>query len=127
MVQNHQNADSIGRKVIVLYRYKKGEAIASRVDYTQSPNQGGNHSITLANLVCFNEPKVAPLAFHCGAQNPGGFHINHHGVNGALVAPGIETHAPHKVGARLRSDLDQGSADGGADDGGEDHRSVWCG
>jgi hypothetical protein len=27
----------------------------------------------------------------------------------------------------LRSDLDQGSADGGADDGGEDHRSVWCG
>ena len=50
-------------------------------------------------------------------------HINHQGVDGALVAAGVKTHSANQVGAGHRTIVDQVSADGSADDGGE-HRSV---
>ena len=52
-------------------------------------------------------------------------HVHHQGMDGALVAAGVKTHRAHQVGAGHGAIVDQVSADGGADDGGE-HGSGSC-
>ena len=90
-----------------------------------SPDQGGSESITLADLTGDDEPEI-PLAVvgACGTQNAITLQIDHHGVNGALVALRIHAHAPNDVGAGLGTFLNQGGADSDAGESGEVH---WSG
>lgn len=88
-----------------------------------SPDQGSDQAVTLADLIGVDEPQIAPLTLHGGAQSALPLQIDHNGVDGALVALGIESHAAHDVGASLGTVLDQGAADGDAGESGEVHRS----
>ncbi len=88
-----------------------------------SSDQGSNQAVPLADGVGQDEPDI-PLAVVAagGVQDTLLLQVNHQSVNGALVAPGIQSQGAHQVGAGLGTVLDQGGADGGADQGGE-HRS----
>ena len=88
-----------------------------------STDQRGSESVTLADLVGVNEPYIAALALHGGAQNAIALHVHHNGVDGALVALRVQSHAPHDVGAGLRSLLNQSRANGDAGESGEVHLS----
>ena len=89
-----------------------------------STDQGSDQAVTLADAVREDAPAVtlAVLGAGCG-EDPCILQIHHDGVNGSLVAAGIQSHAAHKVAAGLGSLLDQGRTHGGADDGAEVHRS----
>ena len=88
-----------------------------------SPDQGSNQAIPLADLMIIDKP-FCPLAIAGtdGVNSALPLHLNHNGMNGALMAAGIQTHAPHNIGARLGTVLNQGGANGGANQGGEVHR-----
>ena len=58
-------------------------------------------------------------------ENPIVLHINHDGVDGALVALRIKTHGLDQRGAGLGSVVQQCAADLGADDGCEHRSVVW--
>ena len=88
-----------------------------------SPDKGSDQAIPLPDLIGMNEPYIAASALHCGAQNALPLHIDHDRMDGSLVALGVQSHAPHKVGAGLRALLNQGGADRGAGDGREVHLS----
>ena len=89
-----------------------------------STDKGGDDPIPLPDAVCVSKPQIASCALHGGTQNPFTLQIDHNGMDGALVAFGVQSHASHKVGAGLRSLLNQGGADRGPGDGGEVHWSV---
>jgi len=91
----------------------------------ESADQGGDQTIPLADRGGDDEPQI-PLAIvgAGGAQDAVALQINHNGVDGALVAAGVHSHAPHDVGAGLGSLLNQGGADCGAGQSGEVH---WSG
>lgn len=90
----------------------------------ESPNHGGDQTVTLADLIGVNEPEITIAVIGaCGAQNALTLQIHHNGVDGALMAAWVHAHAPHNGGTGLRSLLNQGGADSGASDGAEVHRS----
>jgi len=93
-----------------------------------SPDEGSSEAVPLADLIGADEPEI-PLAVAAagGIQNAILLEVNHKGVDGALVAAGIETQFPHKVAAGMGSALDQGGADGGAEDGADHQILQWCG
>jgi hypothetical protein len=87
---------------------------------------GGGKAITLADRGGHDEPEVALAAVAAGGiQGACLLHVNHEGVNGALVAAGVHAHGANQVAAGHRAVVDQAGADRGADDGGE-HR-MRCG
>jgi len=89
-----------------------------------SPDQGSSESIPLADHSGVNEPQVTlAIIGSGGAQDAILLHVNHKGVDGSLVAAGIESQFPHQIGAGMGSTLDQGGADGGSEDGG-DHQIL---
>ncbi len=84
---------------------------------------GSNQAVTLTDRGGNNEPQVALTIVGAGGiQDAFLRQVNHQGVDGALVAAGIQTHGTDQIGAGLGTVLDQVGADGSADDGGE-HRS----
>ena len=89
-----------------------------------STDQGSDQAVTLADGGRVDKPG-APLAVAGadGVQDTLPLHFNHDSVNGALMAAGIQTHAAHDLRAGLGTVLNQGGANGGADDGAEVHRS----
>ena len=90
-------------------------------------DQGGDQAVPLADRVGEDEPLVALAVLgQGGGEGAFGLQVNHQGVNGALVAAGVHSQGEHQVAAGHRSVLDQGRADGGAEEGGE-HRSVSVG
>ena len=90
----------------------------------ESTDQSSSESITLANGGRNHEPEVAlAVVGACGVQDALTLHFNHESVNSSLVLARVESHATHKVGAGLRSLLNESRADCGADDGAEVHRS----
>ena len=89
-----------------------------------STDHGSDQAVTLADGIGADAPQITlAILGASGSQNPCILQINHHGVNSALVALRVQTHAAHKVAAGLWTMLDQGGANGGADDGAEVHRS----
>ena len=91
----------------------------------ESTDQSSGESITLADCSRHNEPEVAlAIVATGGVQDTLTLHFNHESVNSSLVLARVESHATHKVGAGLRSLLNQCAADCGADDGTEVH---WSG
>jgi len=89
-----------------------------------SSDHGSDQAVTLADGGRVDKPG-APLAVAGadGVQDTLPLHIHHNGVDGALVALGIQSHAPHNIRACLGSLLDEDDANSSADDGGEVHRS----
>jgi hypothetical protein len=90
-----------------------------------SPDQGSSKAVTLADLIDADEPQI-PLARGIvagGAQDAITLQVHHQGVDGALVAAGIQTQFADQIGAGMGTALDQGGSDGGAEDG-ADHRIL---
>lgn len=88
-----------------------------------STDQGGDQAVTLADRSGDNEPQVTlAIVATGGAQGAIALQVNHDGVNGALVTLRIQSHAANQFGAGLGTVLNQGGADGGADDAVEVHR-----
>lgn len=89
-----------------------------------STDQGSDQAVTLADRGGMNEPQITLAVVGTGGtQDAAALHFNHESVNGALVLGRVETHAPDDLRAGLRSLLNQGGANGGANDGAEVHRS----
>lgn len=89
-----------------------------------SPEQGSGKTITLADRSGENVPGAAlAVAGTDGIQGTLTLKIDHHGVDGALVAAGIHAHGANQIGAGLRSLLNQDAANHGAGDQVEVHRS----
>ena len=90
----------------------------------QGSDQGSDQAITLADAIPPDEPQItlAVLVVRC-SQDTIALHVHHDGVNGALVAAGIESHAVNDVRAGLGSVLNQRGADCSAGECGEVHRS----
>ena len=89
-----------------------------------SSDQGRDQAVTLADCGRIDPPQIALAVTVTGCkQNAIALHVHHNGVNGALMALGIQSHAPHNIRACLGSLLDEDDANSGADDGGEVHRS----
>ena len=91
----------------------------------ESADQSSDQAVPLADGIGIDEPLI-PLAV---AEAPCvddaiPLHVHHDGVDGALMAAWIQSHAPHNVGAGLGTVLNQGGADCGADQSGEVH---WSG
>ena len=88
-----------------------------------STDQGGDQPITLADCARQDVPGAAlAVAGTDGVKDTLPLQIDHNGVNGALVALRIESHAPNDLRAGLGSVLDQGSANGVAGEEVEVHR-----
>lgn len=81
-----------------------------------STDHGSDQPVTLADCLRIDKPQIT-LTIVCsgGAQDAALFHVNHNGMDGALVTAGIHAHAPDNLRAGLGTLLDQGAADGGAD------------
>jgi hypothetical protein len=89
-----------------------------------SPDEGGDDAVTLADLVRQDAPGATlAIAGADSVQHPITLQIDHHSVNGALVAAGIHAHGADQIGAGLRSLLNQDAADHGAGDQVKVHRS----
>ena len=88
-----------------------------------STDQGGDQAVPLADRGRVDAPLVTlAVAVAGGEQDAIALHVHHHGVNRTLVAARIQSHAVNQIRARLRSVLNQGSANGDADDAVEVHR-----
>ena len=63
-----------------------------------SPDQGSNQAIPLADSTGQDKPG-APLAIAGtdSVKDTLPLHLNHNGVNGALVLAGIQTHPPDNI------------------------------
>lgn len=91
-----------------------------------SSDQGRDQAVTLADCGRIDPPQIALAVTVTGCkQNAIALHVHHNGVNGALVALGIQSHAPHNIRACLIAVLNQVGADGSADDAVKVHRVVW--
>ena len=91
-----------------------------------STDQGSDQAVALADPIGIDEPGAAlAVAGADGIQRALALKINHHGVDGALVALRVHAHNADQIGARLRTLLDQDAADHGAGDQVEVHRVVW--
>jgi hypothetical protein len=90
-----------------------------------SADQGSDQAIPLADAVWPDKPLITALALHSGAQNAIPLHINHDGVDGALVALRIQSHALDDLRACLFAVLNQSGANSVAGDQVKVHRVVW--
>jgi hypothetical protein len=89
-----------------------------------SPDQGSSETIPLPNRSGNRKPQIPfPIVSTGRGDASSSLQINHKGMDGSLVAAGIQTQGAHQVGAGLGTFLDQLGADRGADDG-ADHGSV---
>jgi len=81
-----------------------------------STDHGGDQPVTLADCLRIDKPQI-PFAIVCsgGAQNAALFHVNHNGMDGALMAPWVHSHASDDLRAGLGTLLNQGRTDSGAD------------
>ena len=81
-----------------------------------STDHGSDQAVTLSDCLRIDKPQI-PLTIVCsgGAQDAVTLQINHNGVDGALVALRIQSHAPDDLRAGLGSLLNQGRTDSGAD------------
>jgi len=108
----------------VLQNYT-GSGVDGQPTPSRSDRQGGGKAITLADRGGHDEPEVALAVVAAGGiQDACLLQVNHHGVDGALMAAGVHAHGANQVAAGHRAVVDQAGADRGADDGGE-HR-VRC-
>ena len=63
-----------------------------------STDQGSDHTVTLADLIREDAPLIAlAIRVQGSGENALPLQIHHNGVDGALVALRIQSHAPHKV------------------------------
>ena len=101
------------------------EGKGGRIPPIVSPDQCSDQAVTLADRSREDAPLIAALALHGGGEDACRLHINHHRVDGALVALRVQSHASDDLRAGLFAVLNQGGADGVAGDQVEVHR--WCG
>ncbi len=82
----------------------------------ESTDHGSDQAVTLADCLRIDKPQI-PFAVVCsgGAQDAVTLQINHNGMDGALVALRVHAHAPDDLRAGLGTLLNQGAANGGAD------------
>jgi hypothetical protein len=67
-----------------------------------SSDQGSDQAVTLADCGRIDPPQIALAVTVTGCkQNAIALHVHHNGVDGALVALGIQSHAPHNIRACL--------------------------
>ena len=92
-----------------------------------SGGQRRGQAVPLPDGTGDNNPAVAATVGGPGGDQ-GSFllQVNHDGMDGALVAPGVKTQRAHQVGAGQGAVLDQRGADGGSDQGGEHWSGVGC-
>ena len=88
-----------------------------------SPDQSSDQAVALADRSREDAPLIAALALHGGGEDACRLHINHHRVDGALVALRVQSHASDDLRAGLFAVLNQGGADGVAGDQVEVHLS----
>jgi len=88
---------------------------------------GSSDAVPLADRGRHDEPEVALAAVGAGSiQSAVLLHVNHEGVDGALVAAGVHAHGANQVAAGHRAVFDQAGADRGADDGGQHLGGCGC-
>lgn len=70
---------------------------------------GGNQTVTFADLVAPDEPQVpfARLLVAGGTQDALLLHLHQHGMDGAFVLCGVQTHGTGQLGEGLGTLLDQ--------------------
>jgi len=89
-----------------------------------STDQGSDQAVPLADGIGADTPQITlAILGASGSQNPCILKINHHGVDGALVALRIHAHATDDLSAAHGTLLDQDAADHGAGDQVKAHRS----
>ena len=91
-----------------------------RLNRLSQTHQDGTEAVTLARG--FNQVPEVPLLALADPWCPQDtlfLHVNHHGMDGALVALGIQSHCQHDAGAGAGTLGGDGGADAGADGAGE--------
>ena len=91
-----------------------------------SSDQGSDQAIPLSDCGRIDPPQIALAVTVTGCkQNAIALHIHHNGVNGALMALRVQSHALDDLRACLIAVLNQGGANGVAGDQVKVHRVVW--
>ncbi len=122
MVQESRQRKKGRTRMVGGIRWERGDCSPRIV----SSDQGRDQAVTLADCGRIDPPQIALAVTVTGCkQNAIALHVHHNGVNGALVALGIQSHAPHNIRACLIAVLNQVGADGSADDAVKVHRVVW--
>lgn len=120
MVQESRQRKKGRTRMVGGIRWERGDC-SPRMGST---DHGSDQAVTLADCGRIDPPLIALAVTVTGCkQNAIALHIHHNGVDGALMALGIQSHAPHNIRACLGSLLDEDDANSSADDGGEVQRS----
>jgi hypothetical protein len=89
----------------------------------RSADHRGDQAVPLADLIGEDAPPITlAIGAQRGCQDAITLQIHHNGVNGALMAPGVQSHRADDLSAGELTVLNQNGADGGADDAVEVHR-----